>query len=42
MIYLWLKWEKKMEQYKHLKIDDLADAYFLSQIVWFFELIFYI
>lgn len=33
MIYLWLKCEKKMEQYKHLKIDDLADAYFLSQII---------
>ena len=32
MIYLWLKCDKKMEKHKHLKVDDLADAYFLTQL----------
>ena len=33
MVYLWFKCDKKMEAYKHLKVDDLADAYFLTRYV---------
>ena len=32
MIYLWLKCDPKMEKYKDLKLDDLADAYFLTKL----------
>lgn len=32
MVYLWLKCDKKMSKYTNIKIDDLADAFFLSKI----------
>lgn len=32
MIYLWLKCDPKMAGYKDLKLDDLADAYFLTKL----------
>ena len=33
MTYLWLKCDPKMAKYNDLKLDDLADAYFLSKLM---------